>query len=351
MEQCGWILGDIVKGLQDSLSFHQLIPIILTSTKIQHRLLQCFFLNVCILIGGMLISKMVLNPFLTFLLAVRDTKDMGPQTVVRIQAVSSILSGSLQLVYKLMLIYPVLCISLLLNRVWYTDICNESAKHPTVIRKLRYSSPPTATYASVIHRIIGVISDEIYRGILPLGVWIQSILLAYIPYIGIWCALVQIAWVYSFYIFEYKWAIQRQRLLNRLQFFETNWAYFLGFGIPTAALTCLLPRDIEIGLFAYLFPLFAMLALLVDESVQYNLWTTCPADRVKLTNLPNIKLTTTTTSTTTTKDATTYTQILVKEEEIHPKAPYFSIPMFRFARFINWVLLSFVKLIRRYFCK
>lgn len=37
-----------------------------------------------------------------------------------------------------------------------------------------------------------------------------------------------LSWLYAYYCFDYKWALEGIRLPNRLHFFECNWAYFAG---------------------------------------------------------------------------------------------------------------------------
>jgi hypothetical protein len=37
-----------------------------------------------------------------------------------------------------------------------------------------------------------------------------------------------LSWLYAYYCFDYKWALEGVRLPNRLYFFECNWAYFAG---------------------------------------------------------------------------------------------------------------------------
>jgi etoposide-induced 2.4 mRNA len=46
-----------------------------------------------------------------------------------------------------------------------------------------------------------------------------------------------LSWLYAYYCFDYKWALEGIRLPNRLHFFECNWAYFAGLPSPTAVAT------------------------------------------------------------------------------------------------------------------
>lgn len=82
-----------------------------------------------------------------------------------------------------------------------------------------------------------------------------------------------VAWLYSYYSFEYKWVLLGWSVTKRLDYFELYWAYFLGFGLPLAVLlhfapsllasalassglsSFLGPSLISSGLLALLFPI------------------------------------------------------------------------------------------------
>lgn len=46
---------------------------------------------------------------------------------------------------------------------------------------------------------------------------------------GMFCILGQVLYLH-FYAFRYKWNLSELSLDKRLDFFESNWAFFLGFG-------------------------------------------------------------------------------------------------------------------------
>jgi etoposide-induced 2.4 mRNA len=37
-----------------------------------------------------------------------------------------------------------------------------------------------------------------------------------------------LSWLYAYYCYDYKWALQGARLPQRLAFFEAQWAFFAG---------------------------------------------------------------------------------------------------------------------------
>ena len=62
----------------------------------------------------------------------------------------------------------------------------------------------------------------------------QIAVLALVPSVGFTLAMVSNCWLYSLYSFEYTWINAGWTLDQRLEYFETHWAYFLGFGSPFA---------------------------------------------------------------------------------------------------------------------
>lgn len=68
---------------------------------------------------------------------------------------------------------------------------------------------------------------------------------------------VHLSLLYSLYSFEYKWVQMGLPLHQRLNYIETNWPYFIGFGLPLTLLTnCWSDWVIGACVFAVLFPVF-----------------------------------------------------------------------------------------------
>ena len=78
-----------------------------------------------------------------------------------------------------------------------------------------------------------------------------------------------LAWLYAFYTFDYKWALQKQPLAARIAYFESQWAFLGGFGALCSLVTTAAPFYVGAALMALLFPLFILLAC--DTSPQEHM--------------------------------------------------------------------------------
>eukprot|EP00897_Mesotaenium_endlicherianum_P005432 jgi/Mesen1/4917/ME000246S04143 len=94
----------------------------------------------------------------------------------------------------------------------------------------------------------------------------QTLLLGMLPGVGRPLSLLLLAWLYAYYCFEYRWAFEQWRLDKRLRYFETNWAFFAGFGTPCVVATLLPHKLISAGVMALLFPLFVLAAMASDPA-------------------------------------------------------------------------------------
>lgn len=59
---------------------------------------------------------------------------------------------------------------------------------------------------------------------------LETLLISYIPYIGIIMDWFLTSLIYSYYSWEYSWSNNKVPHINRYAIFETNWIYYLGYG-------------------------------------------------------------------------------------------------------------------------
>jgi len=113
--------------------------------------------------------------------------------------------------------------------------------------------------------IVDKVSDGIYRSILLLVFLLQMNLLGSLPsFIGPIVSLCLTSWLYAFYAFDYVWTYKNYNTQQRLNYFERHWAYMLGFGAPNALTSYFFPFFINAGVWAMLFPIFIVLAMMAN---------------------------------------------------------------------------------------
>jgi etoposide-induced 2.4 mRNA len=83
----------------------------------------------------------------------------------------------------------------------------------------------------------------------------QVCVVGVIPYIGKILNFLLLSWMYAYYCYEYKWNFSGISLKKRLDFFQSNWAFFAGFGSPCVLAIFFLSPLVSGALMAILFPL------------------------------------------------------------------------------------------------
>ncbi|CAM8899145.1 unnamed protein product [Rhodiola kirilowii] len=107
--------------------------------------------------------------------------------------------------------------------------------------------------------VIGI-GEQVYSMLLLTFFFLQVYATGYVPYIGKALNFVLLAWMYSYYCFEYKWNLSEVGLDKRLAFFESNWAFFAGFGSPCVLAIFFFSPLVSYGVMAILFPMFVLTA-------------------------------------------------------------------------------------------
>ncbi|KAJ8931072.1 hypothetical protein NQ314_016101 [Rhamnusium bicolor] len=88
-------------------------------------------------------------------------------------------------------------------------------------------------------RLSILLADSIFSTVIQLLFLLQAMAASYIPLyiVGHTLSFIQMCMLYSLYAFEYKWFNMGWEIHRRLAFIETNWPYFIGFGLPMAFFT------------------------------------------------------------------------------------------------------------------
>jgi len=104
-----------------------------------------------------------------------------------------------------------------------------------------------------------MIADTVFSIVVETIFLVQGKVFSLVPIkiLGAALNLVHQCLLHSLYCFEYKWFSQGIELHRRLDYIETNWPYFLGFGLPLAVITSLPESQVIAGcVFSVIFPLF-----------------------------------------------------------------------------------------------
>ncbi|KAG5580740.1 hypothetical protein H5410_051367 [Solanum commersonii] len=99
------------------------------------------------------------------------------------------------------------------------------------------------------------IAEQLYSVLLLTFFFMEVYVTGFIPYIGKALNFMLLSWLYAYYCFEYKWNLSGLSLDKRLDFFESNWAFFAGFGNPCVLAIFLFSPLVSCGVMAMLFPL------------------------------------------------------------------------------------------------
>jgi len=128
-------------------------------------------------------------------------------------------------------------------------------KGPKVSRKKRDSA---------IESLVLGIGEQIYSIIMLTVFFAEVSLLSYLPFVGQLLKFVGMSWLYAYYCFDYKWGLCGWSLEKRLLSFESNWAFFAGFGSPCVLATFFLSPLVGGGVMAVVFPIFVLVATASD---------------------------------------------------------------------------------------
>jgi hypothetical protein len=106
------------------------------------------------------------------------------------------------------------------------------------------------------------------RFLLTYGFLLQAhVLLHMVPYLGWPLHVLCLSWYWSFFCFEYKWALHGWTIEQRVAAIEEQWIFMIGFGMPIALLSITFSTFVSYGIVAFFFPIFVILATTSEPSV------------------------------------------------------------------------------------
>ncbi|XP_071716243.1 protein EI24 homolog isoform X2 [Rutidosis leptorrhynchoides] len=263
-----WILG-----FREACCLHRVIIYCLRSKQLMIRTGQCFLLNGFIFLGSILLLRSIITPTLEWILPIEvvDGYEEACESEMPIRLYAFLRIGLLQLIYGLWF-YPLYVFSFILSTIWYNDIAQFGLKvtrktEPTNLTPSNQKEPSTSQSASHVDKptdlgrvMIGV-AEQGYSVLLLNFFFLEVYLTGFVPYIGKALNFALLSWMY-------KWNFSGLSLDKRLNFFESNWAFFAGFGSPCVLAIFFFSPLVSYGVMAVLFPLFVLTAAGSDaESV------------------------------------------------------------------------------------
>eukprot|EP00929_Paragymnodinium_shiwhaense_P099170 TRINITY_DN60725_c0_g1_i2.p1 TRINITY_DN60725_c0_g1~~TRINITY_DN60725_c0_g1_i2.p1 ORF type:complete len:424 (-),score=28.53 TRINITY_DN60725_c0_g1_i2:90-1361(-) len=240
VSSCLWEAVSVcLDGVRDALMLHRCVFFLARSEVIRFRTLQCFMLNGVIFLGSIIVFHLVVEPALGLLQHLVQPEEAWATNFV---------AASFAVLYKMLWIYPIYCISYLLNMVMYQEIADSAV----ALAKNMQTPQPTPALTRLI--------NEVYRSLASFVYLVEMSLLLYVPVLGPMLYFIHSCWLASIYCFEYRWVHLQWTSNQRVEYFESHWLYFAGFGFPMSLVCFWCPRFVDVGVFALLFPLFILQA-------------------------------------------------------------------------------------------
>lgn len=209
--------------------------------KVLKRTLQCCALNGGVFWCSLLVFEYGLLPLLKYLLTVLFGHSSSTG-----KSLWSWMKLFLSWTFGVFWVLPLFLLSKIVNSLWFQDIADSA---------YRYSRGRP----QLLPGFSKLIADTLFSVLIQALFLVQSTLVSMLPivFLGDVLCLVHMCMLYSLYSFEYKWFNMGWELHRRLTFIESNWPYFIGFGLPLALLTALPSSFFNSGcVFSILFPLF-----------------------------------------------------------------------------------------------
>ncbi|KAF4359165.1 hypothetical protein F8388_005274 [Cannabis sativa] len=277
-----------IEGFREACCLHRVIVFYFRSRKLLIRTGQCFLLNGFIFLGSIFILNSVIIPTLQWILP-DDCSQFDSQELCSFGGLLKFYSflqfGLIKLFYVNHMVLPIVCtehyskrslvfIALpllhLLFLTWYNDIAKygfEAAQKSGPVKvdpmgkeKLTSQNTGHVRQRDGLGGIMIVIGEQLYSILLLSFFFIEVSVTGFVPYIGTALNFLHVSWMYAYFCFEYKWNLHNVELDKRLSFFESNWAFFLGFGSPCALPVLFCSSFVSSGVMAMLYPLFVLTA-------------------------------------------------------------------------------------------
>ncbi|KAK7302355.1 hypothetical protein RJT34_13242 [Clitoria ternatea] len=262
-----------LEGFREACCLHRVLILCFRSNTLLIRTGQCFLLNGFIFLGSIFVLNSLVIPALRWILpdqcshlVSHELCDLG----ATFKFYSFLRLALIQLFYVLWF-YPLYVFSIVLSTIWYNDIAKYGyaamgRSKLTVEKGSGQNKSLTVQNTSHVKRPSGLggvmigIGEQVYSLLLLSVFFLEVYATGFIPYIGKVLNFLLLSWMYAYYCFEYKWNFNEVALERRLDYFESNWPFFAGFGSPCVLAIFFFSPLVSYGIMAILFPLFVLTA-------------------------------------------------------------------------------------------
>ncbi|KAK6945456.1 hypothetical protein RJ641_013000, partial [Dillenia turbinata] len=242
------------EGFREACCLHRVIIYCFRSRMLLIRTGQCFLLNGFIFLGSIFILKSVVMPILQWILP-DQCLNLCSQELCSLGGILKFYSflrvGLIQLFYVLWF-YP-----LYLDIAKHGYIAMGSEKHADATSKEKaLLTSKSMTQKDKMDGLGGVmigVGEQTYSVLLLTFFFLEVYATGVIPFLGKGLNFLLLSWIY-------KWNLSGVSLDKRLDFFESNWAFFAGFGNPCVLASFFFSPLVGYGVMAILFPLFVLTA-------------------------------------------------------------------------------------------
>ncbi|XP_048323809.1 protein EI24 homolog isoform X1 [Ziziphus jujuba] len=270
-----WLLG-----FKEACRLHRVLFLCLSSRRLLRRTGQCFLLNGFLFLGSIFILNAVIIPALEWILP-DDCSKFNSQLFCSFASLLkfySFLRLRLIQLFYVTWFYPLYVFSFILSNIWYNDIANYGfaamgTSGPAKGDPLGKNESLTVKDRDRMEGLGGVmigIGEQVYSVLLLTFFFLEVYVTGFVPYMGKILNFLLLSWMYAYYCFEYKWNLSEVGLDRRLDFFESNWAFFAGFGSPCVLPVLFSSPLVSYGIMAILFPLFVLAA--TDSAAEHVIY-------------------------------------------------------------------------------
>lgn len=221
-----------------------------SSEKLYQRLFQSCILNGIFLLSCILAFNHILIPILNFVFFKMITETYH-------NWITNYINPVIQFLFSFVWILPVFLLSKLFNLLVHQEIadCAYFQKYgkPQVFKNFTISQ---------------VIADTVFSATMAIIFLIQSSLMGLVPiyWLNLVLCHLHLSFLYSLYTFEYKLCNLGWDIKKRINYIESRWPYYFGFGLSQSLiLACAGSYIYSATLFASIFPLFILSSVEADS--------------------------------------------------------------------------------------